>query len=89
MLKLLACLTAPALLQAADCVALRGSLDLIVRLLTPACVTSAQLSAPAVAHGDDQPETVALPAYAGFGGNEQEELRSPMLASAGNAIASV
>ena len=49
---------------------------------------SLQLAAPTAAHGDGEPETVALPAYAGFSGNEQEELRGPLLAPAGNTISS-
>ena len=38
---------------------------------------SAQLVIPVAAPGEDQPQTVALPAYAGFSGNEKEELDHP------------
>ena len=45
-------------------------------MLTTA-VRAAQLVIPVAAPGEPQPQTVALPAYAGFAGNEKEELDNP------------
>ena len=46
-------------------------------MLTMPMSLNAQLVIPVATPGEDQPQTVALPGYAGFSGNEKEELDNP------------
>jgi hypothetical protein len=54
--------------------------------LTELLPVTAQLVIPVAAPGEDQPQTVALPAYAGFAGNEKEELDNPHEFKAGHLL---